>query len=155
MSEPIEVPGTPPADPRRAEAALEWSFNPWRERPGRAALAATVALGLCAAVMSLGEATVLTIGLSLAAITSFSPLLSPARCRVDGTGAACGGPFGWERRAWGDIRRAVTRPAALVLSPYASPHWLEAYRALVLPLPTRDRQRLLGELRPVLERHGL
>lgn len=138
-----------------ASPALEWSFNPWRERPGASSLAAVVALGLCLALWSLGEAPLFTAALSAAAIASFSPLLSPARCRVNGVCAARGGPFGWERRAWRDVRRAVLRPAALMLSPYGARHWLEPYRALWLPLPARDRERLTAALRPVLERHGL
>lgn len=148
-----------PAIPRAAEpgagATLEWSFNPWRERPGLSAMAAVLALGMCAAVIQLGEATLLTVALAIAAIGSLSPALSPARCRVDDAGAARGGPFGWDRRAWRDLRRAVPRAGALMLSPYARRHWLDPYRALLLPLPATERARLLAELKPVLERHGL
>jgi hypothetical protein len=134
---------------------LEWSFNPWRERPGHSLVAALIAVALCAALMSLRQERLLTIALSVAAIFSLSPLYSPARCRVDDVGAARGGPLGWERRRWEEIRRAVLSPPVLALSPYTTHHWLDRYRALMLPLPARDRDRLVAELRPMLQRHGL
>jgi hypothetical protein len=153
-------PGPDAAPPARAAEAipaeaLEWTFNPWRERPGLATLAGVLALGMCAILVTLGESTLVTAALAIAAIASLSPALAPARCRVDAQGAARGGPFGWQRRPWSDVRRAVARPAALVLSPYASRHWLDPYRALFLPLPALERDRLLTQLRPVLAHHGL
>ena len=129
---------TGPEDP----ASLEWSVNPWRERPGLSALALGFALVLCVAVASLGQGLILTVALSLASIASLSPALSPAVCRVDQSGLGRRGPFGWSRRAWAEVRRVAFGRSGVLVSPFSRPHWLDPYRALVLPLPSADRSRL-------------
>ncbi|MBI5708963.1 MAG: hypothetical protein HZC42_01475 [Candidatus Eisenbacteria bacterium] len=144
-----------PAPAPSADAPVEWSFNPWRERPARSALAAALGLAMCAALASLREPVLLTFALCLAALASLSPLLAPARCRVDEQGAARSGPFGRDRRAWREVRRAVRRRAGLLLSPHARPHWLDPWRALVLPFPLGESERLRSELEPRLARRGL
>ena len=85
--------------------------------------------------------------LSLAAIASLSPALSPAVCRVDGSGLGRRGPFGWSRRAWGEVRRVAFGRSSVLVSPFSRPHWLDPYRALVLPLPGLNRSRLEADLR--------
>lgn len=160
--------GRPVADPRPAPGpsgparpgepvgpAVEWSFNPWRERPARSALAAALGLAMCAALASLGEPVLLTFALCLAALASLAPLLAPARCRVDDQGATRSGPFGRDRRAWREVRRAVRRRAGLLLSSHPRPHWLDPWRALVLPFPGGESERLRSELESRLARHGL
>jgi hypothetical protein len=133
---------------------VEWSFNPWRERPGRAGVAAGVAVAMCVAVAALGIPMLVTLGLCLATLGALSPAFSPSRCRLDDAGAGRRGPFGWERRRWSEIRRAHAGRRAIVLSPYAHPHRLDAFRALVLPLPTRTAAPDPALLRGVIERHG-
>ena len=135
--------------------ALEWRVNPWRDEPRRATAAALAGLGLCAVVVSLGEAPLFTGALCLAVLGALSPLLSPAECRVDDEGVSRRGPFGRERRAWGQLRRAQRAPAGLLVSPYAASHWLDGPRGLLLPLPRRDRETLLAGIETHLERHGL
>jgi len=135
--------------------ALEWSFNPWRDRPLRAAAAAliTVAMGLL--VASLAEAPLVRAALGLAVLGTLSPVLSPARCRVDDQGVQKRSPFGTVRRPWSELRRAAARPAGLLLSPYARPHWLDPYRGVLLPLPSRGREGLLADIEGRLHDHGL
>ena len=111
-------------------------------------------LVLCLAVAWLGVPVVVTLGLCLATLGSLSPAFSPSRCRLDALGAGRRGPFGWERRRWPEIRRAVAGRRAIVLSPHARPHWLDAFHALVLPLPTREAAPDPEQVRHVLERHG-
>jgi len=134
---------------------LEWSFNPWRDRPLAAAAAALMTLGMCLLVASLSEPALVRAVLVLALLGTLSPVLSPARCRVDEQGVHMRGPFGTARRRWSELRRAAPRPAGLLVSPYARPHWLDPYRGLLLPLPTRGREDLLAALRGRLEEHGL
>ena len=149
---PSERAGRPgPAD----QTPLEWSVNPWHERPGLSALALGSALGLCVALASLRQDWILTVALSLAAIASLSPALSPAVCRVDGSGLGRRGPFGWSRRAWGEVRRVAFGRSSVLVSPFSRPHWLDPYRALVLPLPGVNRSRLEADLRTLLATHGL
>jgi hypothetical protein len=136
-------------------AALEWSFNPWRERPLAAGAGAVMTLAVCLVVATLGEALVVRLVLCLTVLGALSPVLSPARCRVDDAGVEKRGPFGTVRRPWGALRRATPRPAGLLVSPYARPHWLDPYRGLVLPLPSRGRQKLLADLQARLHEHGL
>lgn len=134
---------------------LEWSFNPWRDRPLAAIAAVLMTLGMCLLIASLGEPPLVRLILGLAVLGTLSPGLSPARCRVDDDGIQMRGPFGTARRRWSELRRAATRPAGLLLSPYARPHWLDPYRGLLLPMPARGRDSLLAELRERLGAHGL
>lgn len=136
-------------------AALEWSFNPWRDRPFAAGAGAVMILGICLVVASLGEPLPVRLVLCLAVLGTLSPALSPARCRVDEAGVQKRGPFGTIRRPWAALRRAVRRPAGLLVSPYARPHWLDPYRGLLLPLPSRGREALLADLQARLHDHGL
>ena len=138
-----------------AVAPVEWRFNPWRERPGRAALAAVLIFGLCLLVIGARESFVLTVALCLAAAGAFAPALSPFTCRVDESGIARRGPLGWERRAWTETRRAIQRRSGLFVSPYAAHSWLDPYRGLFLPIPSRGGEALAGSIRGHLERHGL
>jgi len=136
-------------------AALEWSFNPWRDRPLAAGAGALMAFGICLVVAGLGEPLFVRIVLCLAVLGSVSPVLSPARCRVDDEGVQKRGPLGTERRPWPTLRRASSRPAGLLVSPYPKPHWLDAYRGLLLPLPASGRDALMAGLKQHLNAHGL
>jgi PH (Pleckstrin Homology) domain-containing protein len=136
-------------------APLEWSFNPWRDRPLAAAAAALMTVAMCLVIASLGEPPLVRLILGLAVLGTLSPVLSPARCRVDDDGIQMRGPFGTARRRWSDLRRVATRPAGVLLSPYARPHWLDPYRGLLLPMPARGREGLLADLRGRLAAHGL
>lgn len=134
--------------------AVEWSFNPWRERPARSVVAAAVALGLCLMVLAWRESAVLSVALCMAAVMSLSPALTPLMCRVDDQGVARRGALGWERRRWSDLRRAVLRRAGLRVSPYAKPHWLDGTRGMVLPFPAAAGESLVPSIAPHLHRHG-
>jgi len=134
---------------------LEWSFNPWRDRPQAAIAASLMTLAMCLVIASLGEPPLVRLILGLAVLGTLSPALSPARCRVDDDGIQMRGPFGTARRRWSELRRVATRPAGLLISPYARPHWLDPYRGLLLPMPARERASLLAALRGRLEAHGL
>lgn len=134
---------------------LEWSFNPWHDRPLATGIGALLALGICLVIATLGEALLLRLALCLAVIGALSPAITPAHCRVDEAGVEKRGPVGTMRRPWTALRRAAQGPAGLLVSPYATPHWLDPYRGLVLPLPTNGRDALLGQLTPILRRHGL
>lgn len=130
----------PGHDPAASAAAppVEWRFNPWRERPRHASVALAAALAMALVVVTLGEGPVLTLALSLVGVAALAPVFTPARCRLDDDGAARSAPWGWERRRWDVVRRAVLRPGALLVSPFARPSWRDPYRALVLPMPRGD-----------------
>lgn len=147
--------GAIPSQALPPEPVLEWKINPWRERPGAAALAAVLALGLCVLVIQARQSFVLTVALCLAGAGALAPAIAPQRCRLDADGAARRGPLGWERRVWGELRRAAIRGAGVFVSPYARRHWLDPYRGLMLPLPERGRAELVQEVRGILARHGL
>ena len=138
-----------------AGGAVAWTYNPWRERPGSATLAAVAALGMCLGVMRLDQPLVMTAALCFAAVGSMSPMLSPAGCRLDEAGVALKGPLGWRRRSWSEIARGRLLARGLMVSPYARPHWLDATRGLFLPLPSGAREALIASIRPQLARHGL
>jgi hypothetical protein len=135
-------------------APIEWSFNPWRERPRVAALAAAFALLCCLLVIGAHVSFVLTLGLCIAAAGSLSPSLTPLQCRVDGEGVARRGALGWEKRTWSEIRRGVLTAAGLLVSPFAKRNALDPYRGMFLPLPATGGAQLEQRIRPILERHG-
>jgi hypothetical protein len=148
--------GAPPASGTATgtDYALVWSFNPWRDRPLAATAAALVTLGLCLVIGTLREPPLLRAILGLAILAALSPALSPAHCRVDAEGVVVQGPFGTARRRWGDLKRAVARPAGVLVSPLERPSWLDSYRGLLLPVPPGGRDALLAELRKRLVSHG-
>jgi hypothetical protein len=145
-----------PADSASIPAAppVEWSFNPWHERPALSAVAAALAFGFCMIVLAWRESLVLSSAICLAAVATLSPALTPFACRVDDEGVARRGPLGWERRRWSDVRRAVLRRAGLRVSPYTSRHWLDETRGLFLPLPSAASDALAPSIEPHLHRHG-
>lgn len=151
---PASVTASPVAIPGAAERARSWRFDPWRESRGRAVAALAAAVGCCVLVVSLRPGALPALGLCVFAAAAFAPAFVPVACRVDGDGVAVRGPLGWRRRAWSELRRLDVLPAAALLSPYARRHPLDAQRAIVLPLPARDRDELLALLRRYVGAHG-
>lgn len=145
-----------PAPRAAADSAppVEWSYNPWRERPALAGTALVFALGCCAVLISFRESWVLTAGLAVAAVASLAPLFTPACCRVGEEDVARRGPLGWAKRPWRDVRRARLTRGGLLVSPYAEPHFLDVHRALFLPLPAAGEGPLTAELESRLSVHG-
>jgi hypothetical protein len=144
----------PPADAAPAEP-LEWTYQPWRERPGRAALAAVGAFGVCVLILRLGLAPFTAALLCIVTVSLIAPTFVPARCRVDAAGVAVRGPAGWTRRAWTDIRRARSGPHGLLVSPFSRRHWLDPYRSLFLPFPAAESAALGRALSARLAGHDL
>jgi hypothetical protein len=139
MSAPAPVP-VPPAPP------LELSIDPWREFPLRAVSGFLAAVALALLAVRMMPAPVAGWALALALLAILGPAYLPMRCRVDESGIARRLGFGWERRAWTDIRVARLGERSLYVSTLRNGGPLEPFRGLVLPLP-RDRA---DELRPVL-----
>ncbi len=136
-------------------ARLDWSFDPWREDPRRALLATGCVLAAFLLTRYTGQAAVLAVLLALAVAGTLSPLLVAQRCVIDAAGVAVRGPFGWERRPWAELRRARVAPGSILVSPFLRPGRLDAFRALVLPVPRGRRDELVAAAAGVLERHGL
>ena len=136
-------------------AALEWSYNPWRDRPGQAwgGLAALLACG--GVVLALRLPAGVAIGLWVALAASFGQAFLPARYRIDDQGVTSGRGIFATRRAWTDIQRARRSREGVLLSPFSRRHWLDPYRALFLALPPAQGERLRGALDEWLRPHGL
>jgi hypothetical protein len=136
---------------------LEWTVSPWREAPARAALAvaATLLLALLAAWLMAGE-RLLGALMGAAVLVVLAPGMTPTQCRVDGDGVARRALFGWDRRAWPEIRRARIGAGGLFVSPLARGSRLDRFRGLFLPVPRRTEgaERLLATLQQELGRHG-
>ena len=137
-----------------AGEAVVWRYDPWRERPRVAVLAAVSSLGLCLLVLSLRLPFVLGGALCLSSVAAFAPALARVECRLDATGCARHGLLGWERRRWEEVRRAEALPAGVLISPFAARHWLDSTRAMLLPLPSGSRSQLLAALARFREPHG-
>lgn len=136
-------------------AAVEWSSNPWRDRPGRAAAAALGAAAMCLIVATFGAHVLTTLALCLMAVASVSVAFLPMRYRLDDRGVTR--RFGWlaARRPWERLRRAVRVREGVLLSPFRSSSWLDAYLGLFLPLPARPERTIAAEVERVLASHGL
>lgn len=134
---------------------LEWTFQPWRERPVRAALAAAAALGLCTIVLGLGLAPLTALLLCVVTVSALAPVFVPSRCRIDESGVAVRGPGGWTRRAWRDVRRARSGPRGLRVSPFSGRHRLDPWRGLFLPFPAAQADTLERAVRTRLAGHDL
>lgn len=132
-------------------ATVAWIYDPWRERPRVAAAALVSAVALCALVVAAREPFLLAIGLCAFCLAAFAPALAATQVRLDAEGAARRSLFGWERRRWADVRRVDELPAAVVLSPYPRRHWLDATRALALPVPAGRRAEILEAVRSLRE----
>lgn len=139
---------------RDERAVLTWRYDPWREHPVTASTAAVLALAMCVLIASLREPLLLTLALSVLCVASFSPAVTPVECRVGADDLARRGLLGWERRPWSAIRRLVPLPEGVLASPYATRHWLEGMRGLVLPLPAAQRVELLAALEAQFASHA-
>lgn len=134
---------------------LQWSYNPWRERPTRSwAALAWLLLGFLL-LATLGLPWGVRLGLSLALAASFGSALVPGTYRLDDRGVTLGrGPF-QRHRPWTEVRRAVRSREGVLLSPFATRGWLDAYRAVFLPLPRRPDPRMADDVNRLLADHGL
>jgi hypothetical protein len=135
--------------------ALEWSYNPWRDHPGRAAVAVVAALACCVLVTSLKLPGFAMLVLCVVCVASLGIAFLPVRCRLDETGVTRRSGWLAERRPWQGLHRAIRTPEGILLSPFRSRHWLEAYRALFLPLPANTRSSLADDVDRILTSHGL
>jgi hypothetical protein len=134
---------------------LEWSCNPWRDRPGRAFLASGSALLVCGLVVSWRLPALMTLALCAVVLASLAIAFVPVRCRLDEEGATRRSGWMVERRRWRDLERAIKTSEGIVLTPFQERHWLEAYRALFLPIPGRGGAPPAPDVERFLERHGL
>ena len=136
-------------------ATIEWSYNPWRDRPARAAAAMIAALLCCLLVTSMGLPGFVAVVLCVAAVSAMAVGFVPVWCRLDEAGVTRRSGWFAERRPWGDLRRAVRTSEGVLLSPFQSRHWLDAYRSLFLPIPSRAPRPLAADVERVLSSHGL
>lgn len=134
---------------------VEWSYNPWRDRPGRAAVALVAALACCLLATSLGLPAIPTLILCVVCVATLAAGFVPVRCRLDDAGVLRRSGWFAERRPWEELRRAVRRADGVWLSPYRSRHWLDGYRALFLPFPAGAKAPARETLDQILEHHGL
>ena len=138
-----------------AEAALQWTFNPWRQDLRNALVGAIAAAAVTTLVAGLGLPPLAIAALALVFLAAVHPAFLPTRCRVDDEGVARRFAFGWERRRWEAIHRASLGRRGLFVSPGLRPGPLESFRGLWLPIPPTAAPALLDELRGRLKQHGL
>lgn len=147
------LPSTPPSEHRERYVA-SWSFDPWRERPVVAGVAALAVLGMWLILAACRFPWLLAVGLGGLVASPLVPGFMPADCRIEPTGVARRGALGWMRRSWSDVRRIDDVPVGLLLSPYAARHWLDATRALTLPMPRPRRAELASLVREQWRAHA-
>jgi hypothetical protein len=136
---------------------LEWTVNPWKERPRNAILAVLFFLLAGGLLLRMDIARINSVVLGLALMLSLSPALVVLRCRVDERGIARRLLFVWDRRPWDRVGRVRLGRHSLWVSSHATPTWLDAFRGLVLPFrgTPEETADLRSELRQRLGEHGL
>ncbi len=141
-----------PAEP--AGDAVAWAFDPWIEQPRTAVLAALCAAGMCVLIVAARLPFLIGVTLAVLCLAALSPALTPVECRLDALGAARRGLLGWQRRRWQDVRRVDMPPAGALLSASERRSWLDATRAMVLPMPAARREELRAMLARLRGAHG-
>jgi hypothetical protein len=144
----------PPTTAEPPGAAVVWLFDPWRERPRTAALAALCGAGMCAIVVGARLPFLLAAALCVSCIAALAPAMAPVECRLDDDGVARRGPLGWNRRPWSAIARAERVRAGVLVSPFSRRHWLDATRAMLLPMPAGRRKELQSACLSLRDRHA-
>jgi len=138
-----------------SETPIQWSYNPWRERPARACTAVVWILLSVALLTSLGLPWGVRMALIAAVGASLGSALLPGTYRLDASGVTLGmGPF-VQRRTWNDVRRVVRSSEGVLLSPFTTRRRLDAYRAVFLPWPRRSNPQVADRVGQALVDHGL
>jgi len=146
-------PGTTGANPEGG-SAVEWTFDPWHERPRTAVVAGLAVLAFWAVILTSRLPQLLELALGAMASLSLLPAIVPAACRAAEDGATRSMLLSLSRRGWGDVRRVEDVPVGVLLSPFAERHWLDATRALTLPMPAARRTELRSHVRRLWGAHG-
>jgi hypothetical protein len=126
---------------------VEWTFDPWTERPLPAGVAALAVLGMWLMIAWASLPALVALLLGAFSALPLLPAFVPASCRVGPAGAERRGLWVSARRSWADVRRIEDVPVGVLLSPYAERHWLDATRALTLPMPSAKRSQLRAAVR--------
>lgn len=105
-----------------------------------------VALTAWAVLVGLGSAWLAVVAVALV-VAAIAPFLVPTRYRLDDVGIVEQRLFVTRSRRWSALRRVDVGRDAVLVSPYASPRWLDRYRGIVVLLDGADRERVVAELR--------
>lgn len=114
---------------------MSWTTHPFPRHPARGMAGLAVSLAALGLVQAWARTPALTGLGALLLLVSLWPFYFPTRWRVDGAGVEAN--YGlWRRRwPWDRFRAFVRLPGAVVLTPFASPHLLERWRAVLVPCP--------------------
>lgn len=129
-----------------------WTAHPAKRRPRDLFLVLAVVLLTAGAVLASLESLFLTALSALFLTMAVAPFLFPTRYTLTDT-AVSERRLGREKmRQWADLRRLQVGPGAVLVSPFARPHWLDRYRGLVLILDGADRDEVLATVRQCMGR---
>lgn len=121
----------------------DWTAHPAKERPRDVALVvAVVSLTAGAVLMSL-QSLFLT-GLAVVIlIVAVAPFLFPTRYVITDVDVSERRLWVYKSRQWKDLRRIQAGQGAVLVSPFASPSWMDRYRGLILMYGDNDRDELV------------
>jgi hypothetical protein len=140
--------------PPAAATPVEWTFDPWHERPAAATVAVVAVLAFWFSIAVCRFPLLLAVALGAIAASPLVPAFVPAACRVGPAGASRRGLLLTVERAWRDVRRVDDVPAGVLLSPFATRSWLDATRSLTLPMPGPRRPELRERVRRLWGAHA-
>lgn len=147
----LETPVPSAASPA---APVEWTFDPWNERPAIAGTAALAVLAMWLVIAGAGFPLLVAVALGAFAGAPLLPAVIPAACRIGADGAERRGLIVRQKRAWSDVRRIEDVPIGVLLSPFTERSWLDTTRALTLPMPAPRRAELRERVRECWRSHA-
>jgi hypothetical protein len=129
-----------------------WTAHPARSRPRDVFLVAAVALVFSGAVLASLRSPLLAVLSVVMLLVAIAPFLLPTHYKltVDGVEERRAGRT--RARRWSELRRVQVGPGAALVSPFATPRWLDRYRGLVLYLDGADRDEVVRILEQEVER---
>lgn len=132
-----------PATPTPSGLPYAWTAHPARRRPQDVMLLVAAVLLTAGAIMAVVESPFLTVLGVVILVVATAAFWAPTRYVLDAHGATERRLGRTKSRAWTDLRRVQAGPGAMLLSPFARPHWLERYRGIIVYLDGADRTRAI------------
>jgi hypothetical protein len=124
-----------------------WTAHPARRRPQDVFLVAAVVLVSAWAVLVTLDSAFLAALAAVILVVAVAPFLFPTRYRLDDDGVEEHRLWTRKRRRWADLRRVQVGPGAALVSPFATPSFLDRHRGVLMYLDGADREQVVAVLK--------
>jgi hypothetical protein len=111
---------------------ITWTAHPARRRPDQLALVGAVVLLSAWAVMVTLASPFLALLAAVILVFATGSFLFPTHYKIDERGVEQRRFSGTRFRPWEELRRVQVGPGAALVSPFASPTWMDRHRGFLL-----------------------